>query len=222
MMQKLSEFWRRNRLFVLFVLFFFFVMHQCGRILMPHQGKSVAEPVVTERILTTPNVDGNRLKSYDEIIQQRGNSTKGRDRSLLTFVIFLAALIFAIRFIYLRGWLSLILPQWVSFKTKLFRDRATGSLRIRITIRNNTSDSTTFKQPEIYFRRGSKIRTFRINNEFFPLTLMPGISHTLVVDVSQFYDKVADLKGYNRVSAGIEQVNGKTYKTFAWPHWFVY
>ncbi|WP_157363828.1 hypothetical protein [Alkaliflexus imshenetskii] len=197
-------------------------MHQCGRVIMPRQGKSTVESVTTESLVASPEVDGSKLKSYDEIIQQRGISTRGRGSSLLTLVIFLAGLIYAIRFIYLKGWFSLILPQWVSFKTKLFRDKATGSLRIRITICNNTSESRTFKQPEIYFRKGSKVRTFRINNEFFPLTLMPGISHALVVDVGQFYDKVGDLKGYNRVSAGIEQVNGKTYKTFAWPQWLVF
>ncbi|HBG86285.1 MAG TPA: hypothetical protein DDW62_01910 [Marinilabiliaceae bacterium] len=92
---------------------------------------------------------------------------------------------------------------------------------MRISVYNNTSQSKTFSAPHLFFKRGKDTRNFAVKNELFPLTLPAGSSHSILIDVDQFWEKVAGLNLYNRIGASIETSTGESYRSLAIPKWLV-
>ncbi len=220
-MEKLVAFWRRNRLFIISIFGFFFVMNWCGRMIMPPPSQKPVEAVA-------PLVEANayedgvpRLKSYEELMTEKAARTERNSGSFFLFVMLLTALLLIGYYAYKKGWISSILPQWVRFSSGLYFDRKTGRLLMKLFVYNNTAESKTFMQPQLFFRKGGAKRSFVIKNGAFPLTLTPGTGHSIVIDVEQFWEKVLDLKGFNRIGASIDTTFGKNYRTMAYPRWFV-
>jgi hypothetical protein len=220
-MDKLMAFWQRNKLFIISVFGFFFLMNLCGRMMMPPASR---KPVETMVPLVTDQAQEDsvpRLKTYEEIMTEKSEGRQRDSVSFFRFVMLLTALLLIGYYAYKKGWLSTIIPQWVRFSMRLYYDRKTGRLLLKLFIHNNTSESKTFMQPHLFFKKWGGSRSFVIKNETFPLTLTPGTWHAIVIDVEQFWDKVSDLEGFNRVGASIDTTFGKNYRTLAYPRWFV-
>lgn len=220
-MEKLMAFWQRNKLFIISVFGFFFVMNWCGRMMMPPASQKPVEvvaPVVGDHV----HEEGvPRLKTYEEIMNDTSLGSERDSGSFFLFVMLLTALLLIGYYAYKKGWLSTIIPQWVRMSTRLYYDRKSGRLLLKLFIYNNTAESKTFMQPQLFFKKWGATRSFVIKNETFPLTLTPGTGHSMVMDVEQFWDKVPDLEGFSRVGASIETTFGKHYRTMAFPRWFV-
>jgi hypothetical protein len=75
----------------------------------------------------------------------------------------------------------------------------------------------------VVFRKWQKERRFRFkvgkHDEVFPITLAPDTSHRVVLDLEQFFEKIPDLKGANRVGASVETTDDKQYRDFTMPMW---
>jgi hypothetical protein len=56
----------------------------------------------------------------------------------------------------------------------------------------------------------------------FPLTLTPGTSHSMLIDLHQFWDKVPDLERFKSVGAEIDTTSGRVFKTRIVPKWQVF
>ncbi len=220
-MEKLVAFWRRNRLFIISIFGFFFVMNWCGRIMMPPPSQKAVE-TVTPVVEPKEYKDGvPRLETYEELMTDKSIRTQRDSGSFFLFVMLLTALLLIGYYAYKKGWLSTLIPQWVRFSMGLYFDRKTGRLLLKLFVYNNTAESKTFMQPQLFFRKWGATRLFRIKNAAFPLTLTPGTGHSIVIDVEQFWDKVPDLKEFKRVGASIDTTFGKNYRTMAYPRWFV-
>lgn len=221
-MEWLLAFWQRNKLFIITVFGFFFLMNWCGRIMMPPPVSEKPVEAVVPLIADQGQADSiPRLKTYEEVMQDKSVGDKRDSSSFFRFVLLLTALLLIGYYAYKKGWLSTIIPQWVKFDMRLYHDRQTGRLLLKLFIHNNTTESKTFMQPQLFFKKWGGRRVFVIKNELFPLTLTPGTGHAMVIDVEQFWDKVSDLKGFNRVGASIDTTLGKNYRTLAYPRWFV-
>lgn len=220
-MEKLLAFWHRNKLFIISIFGFLFVMNWCGRMIMPPPAQKQVETVAPS---TETNVNEDalpRLKTYEELMTDKAVRTERDTGSFFLFVMLLTALLLIGYYAYKRGWLSTIRPQWVRFSINLYFDRSTGRLLLKLFVYNNTSESKTFMRPHLFFKKWGATRSFVVKNAVFPLVLTPGTGHSIVIDVEQFWEKVPDLEGFNRVGASIETTFGKTYRTLAYPRWFV-
>ncbi|MCA1744160.1 MAG: hypothetical protein LC643_00315 [Bacteroidales bacterium] len=220
-MEKLLAFWHRNRLFIISVFGFFFLMNWCGRMIMPPVSQKQVE-TVAPMVEDYAQEDGvPRLKTYEELMTEKAIRSERDSGSFFLFVMLLTALLLIGYYAYKKGWLSTILPQWVRLSIRLYYDRKTGRLLLKLFLYNNTAESKTFMQPHLFFKKWGVSRSFVIKNATFLLTLTPGTGHTIVIDVEQFWDKVSDLEGFNRVGASIDTTFGKNYRTMAYPRWFV-
>jgi hypothetical protein len=220
-MEKLLAFWQRNRLFIISVFGFFFLMNWCGRIMMPPVSQKPVE-TVAPMVEDYAQEDGvPRLKTYEELMSEKAIGSERDSGSFFLFVMLLTALLLIGYYAYKKGWLSTIIPQWVRLSIRLYYDRKTGRLLLKLFVYNNTTESKTFMQPQLFFKKWGVTRSFVIKNETFPLTLTPGTGHTIVIDVEQFWDKVPDLKGFNRIGASIDTTYGRQYRTMAYPRWLV-
>ena len=173
-------------------------------------------------VASDQNIDQVKFKSYDELIREQSVRHKGQRNSLFVFAVFFIGLILVSYYVYKKGLFSAIMPQWVRFNIVLYKDRKTGRLLLKFFVFNSTNESKTFMHPQVFFKRGKIRRFFRLKNDTFPLTLTPGTGHSIVIDIEQFWDKVPDLKGFNKVGAIIDTNQGITYRTFAYPRWFVF
>ncbi|WP_062124749.1 hypothetical protein [Geofilum rubicundum] len=220
-MEKLLAFWQRNKMFIISVFGFLLLMNWCGRIMMPPTSPKPVETVSPS--VESADVDDGlpRLKSYEELMTERSRRPESDPASFFLFVMMLTALLLMGYYAYKKGWLSTLFPQWVRFNIRLYYERKSGRLLLKLDVFNNTAESKTFMRPYLLFKKWGSGRSFVIKNDLFPLTLTPGTGHSMVIDVEQFWEKVPDLKGFNRVGASIDTSFGKSYRTWAYPRWFV-
>ncbi|MDG5801016.1 hypothetical protein QA597_11655 [Marinilabiliaceae bacterium ANBcel2] len=228
-MSDLIDFWRRNRMLIIMILSFMVIMNLCSRLFVPvEKPVPVSDKEVKERVESQSDTSDNEytLKSYEEIMYERSLEEQKRGSSIFRFIFFLIALLLVLYYIHRKGvpedlkpkWLK---PRWVSFKTLLLTDKQTERLLMKILIKNRTQESITFDAPLLQFKRGEKKREFKIKSSDFPLTLTADTSHSLIIDIDNFYDKVENLSKYKRIGATVKTTTGKKYKTIAWPKWFV-
>ncbi|MDR2928456.1 MAG: hypothetical protein LBV41_09725 [Cytophagaceae bacterium] len=137
-------------------------------------------------------------------------------------VIFLLLAAVGIYYAHKKGIFRRVLPGSVSFRAALFKKQVTGSLLMQINLQNRSRKTITFLSPNVIFKTlwGSQ-RKFNIRNSTFPLTLMPGTGETLTFEIDKFQNRIPELKKYNFLKAEIKTVDGKVYKTFALPRWWV-
>lgn len=220
-MFRLIDFWKRNSTFIITVLVFLFLMDYCGRIVFPTSkpgADNVELKLNSERDLKT---DHRHLKSYDEIMMER----RAKEKTNWTLLSWLAAAVavgFAGYFAHKKGWLNALIPGSLSFRSKLQKENSTGRMQMRLIISNSTHNSETFLLPHLLFKRSSEIRRFKILSDDFPLTLTPGTSHSMLIDVQQFWDKVPDLERFKSVGAEIDTTSCRVFKTRIVPKWQVF
>jgi hypothetical protein len=219
-MFRLLEFWRRYSTFIVTVLAFLFLMDYCGRIIFPTKGVADEQQLV-EQSISNRNLDGTRLKSYEEIMMDRRAKEK-TNWPLLSWLAAAAAVGFAGYYAHKKGWLKALIPGSLSFRSKLQKDKSSGRMQMRLTMSNTTHSSETFLLPHLLFKKSSEIRRFKIKSDDFPLTLTPGTSHSLLIDVHQFWDKVPDLERFTSVGAEIDTTSGRVFKTRIVPKWQVF
>jgi hypothetical protein len=217
---RFSQFWMRNRTIIISVLGLMVLLNLCGRMWSP---KTETRPISESQITQPDNGSGTQLKSYEELMYERNlkQSQNENNGSFWQTIMTLAIIATLFYYGFTKGWLSRLMPKWVSFNTVFFRDKSTHRLLVRLSVANNTNESQTFISPQLFFKRWTASRRFNIKNSVFPLTLMPGTRQEIVIDIDQFWEKIPDLKGFNRVGAMIQTSAGKTYKTFARPKWIL-
>jgi len=217
------KFWRKYGNYILIGLFFLFLVNLCHR---PAPNRT-SRPEDTRQESVRDTTDDDRyLKSYEELMRERRAEQEQRPGSFFfTFVLLLLGV--AIVWIARQKWAQSLWQQWfpgkVKFRVSKVKDGVTGRKLLRISIENKTREGLTFLAPMIVFSSWGKERRFRIrgNNQedMFPLTLTPGTGHRVVLDLEQFYEKLPELKGSNRVGASVETTDGKQYKKFVLPRW---
>ncbi|MFO8000816.1 MAG: hypothetical protein R6U46_06195 [Marinilabilia sp.] len=218
------RFWRKNKNIVLTGLFFLFLISYCNQ-QAPRQTQQPQEQEETASD-TLSDSDDRSLKSFEQLMEERRSQQKKRPGGFFTVFLLLmigVGLVWVAR----QPWWQRIWRQWfpgrVQFRVSKGKDRVTGRQLLKISIVNKTREGLTFMPPMIVFSKWGKERRFRLRGsdqeKMFPLTLTPGTGHRVVLDLDQFYEKVSDLKGANRVGAGIETTDGKRYKKFALPPW---
>lgn len=217
---RFSEFWMRNRTIIISALGLMVLLNLCGRMWAP---KTETRPISEPEITQLDNGSDTQLKTYEELMYERNlkQPTNRNNGSFWQTIMTLAIIATLFYYGFTKGWLTRLMPKWISFNTVFFRDRSTHRLLARLSVANNTNESQTFISPQLLFKRWTASRRFNIKSSVFPLTLTPGTRQEIVIDIDQFWEKIPDLKGFNRVGAMIQTSDGKTYKTFARPKWIL-
>lgn len=219
---------RKYGKFILAGLFFLFLINYCNQqprnqqAVPSEQQEQVNEDPLQEDEITT-------LKTYEELVTKRQlQENEGPGSFMIMFLL----LTFAFGLVWLlqqkrvqhtvRKWL----PGRVMFQASKSHDSVTGRRILKIVIVNKTDEGLTFLPPNLVFSKWGKERIFRLKGsnqeDMFPLTLTPGTSHRLVLDLEQFYEKIPDLNSSNRVGASVETTDGKKYRSFALPSWLAW
>ncbi len=220
MINQILNFWIKNRMIIVALLLVLLMMNLCGRILTPLTNES---PVNTEILENNNDFNkGNGIKSYEQLIAERVARERQRTTSFFSVIFWLSALVLVVYYLNRRGWLPKLMPQWVSFRMVLMENRINKRLLMRLTITNNSRKSETFNSPCLLFKKWSKSRKFVIKNDLFPLTLTPETTHTMMIDVQNFYDKVSGLNKFKWIGAEVENSGGKVYRSIAVPRWWVF
>lgn len=216
-----KTFWFKYRNLILGALFFMMLINFCGRRPAPNQ------PVVSPRDQEQPaevqsEKDGPALKSYEEILRDRQLPQQDRPNTLLILLFLIGVAAFLV-WQYQTRWKARWFPGKVLFKTIRFRDKATGRRLLQLSIVNRSPESLTFMPPMVVFKKWGTIRQFKLkgsnNKEMFPLTLTPGTSHRVVIDLDQFFEKMPELKTFNRVGGIVGTSSGQKYQSFTSPLW---
>ncbi len=216
-----KAFFQKNRNLIWGILSFLFILNYCNRqASQPVRDSSVAQEQSVEE---TPVVqDGKSLKSYEELVRDRAQQQENRPSSFIITLILLAVGVF-IAWQYQNRWKDKYFPGKVKFKAFRFRDKKTGRRLLRLMITNGSNESQTFMPPNIVFTRWGSQRQFKLkgsnSEDMFPLTLTPGTHHNVVIDLDQFFEKMPELKKFNRVGGSVSTPAGKSYRCFTAPFW---
>lgn len=219
-MSRMMEFWKKNRIFIITLFISVFLINLCARMFMPSD-----EPPAGMQVVQSDNYGDARDKDLKiitgEDVRVNAPVEKKRGNSFLQLLLLAMALILIAKYGFRKGWFSHLLPKVVILRISLHRKRSNARLLMRISVYNNTPQSKTFSAPHLFFKRGKDTRNFAVKNELFPLTLPTGSSHSILIDVDQFWEKVAGLNLYNRIGASIETSTGESYRSLAIPKWLV-
>jgi len=217
---KMADFWRNNRTLIVSILGILIILNYCARMWQPEDVSFV--PLQDEEVYSTErSLEDKRVDSYEDPIMNQNSPEPSQLDAIWQIIVTLALTGVLLYYGFTRGWYARFIPKWVAFSTPVFRDKLSKRLVMRISVANNTAESRTFLSPQIYFKKGEEIRKFNIKTTVFPMTLTPGTKQEIVIDIDQFWDKIVDLKGFNRVGAFIEESNGKIHRTWARPKWFL-
>ena len=207
-------FYRKNRLLLIIGLGFILMMQICGE-----GGKVNTMPAERhEHVQNRP--DDTDLKPLREIESQDRRTTHPELISLFT----LMALVLLFYAAAKRGRIkkTILSIVWVSLRIK--RHKQSKERMATLSIVNHTKESITFMSPVISF--GSvfkKSRKFRLKSgagqAVFPLTLTPGTSHRMAINLDAFRQKAGGLSAYVWVRFEIDGNNQKTH-TSLWKYLF--
>jgi hypothetical protein len=220
----LHRIWRKYGNLILGGLFFLFIISYCNQ-----QTRYATQRAVNQSNEIGGQPSGNdrsQLKSFEELMRERQPQQTERPGSFFTMLLLLmlgVGIVWMIRQSWWKSFWMKWFPGHVALRVVKGKDQVTGRKLIRISIDNKTQDSVTFMPPMVVFSKWGKERRFRLKgsdqDEMFPLTLTPGTGHRVVIDLDQFYEKIPDLKGTNRVGASVKTTGEKEYKSFALPRW---
>lgn len=217
---KIAEFWKNNRTLIVSILGILIVLNYCARMWQPEEVSNT--PLQNEEQFSPDRPIGDkRINSYEDSINKHIQPEPSQLDAIWQIIVTLALTGVLLYYGFTRGWYARFIPKWVAFSTPIYRDKLSKRLVMRITVANNTNESKTFLSPHIYFKKWQAVRKFNIKTAVFPMTLTPGTKQDIVIDIDQFWDKIPDLASFNRVGAFIEESNGKTYRTWARPKWFL-
>ncbi len=218
-------FWRKYSKFILGGFFFLFLISYCNQE-SPNpavESEKEEQTTIAESLDTNP---GSSLKTYEELVKQRPpQDTEGPGSFLTMFLLLTGAflLVWLLQQPKMQQSLRRWFPGRVMLEVVKRQDAVTGRRILKISIVNKSAEGIAFLPPNLVFRRWGKERVFRLKgsnqDDMFPLTLTPGTSHRLVLDLEQFYEKMPDLKKSNRVGASVETTGKKEYRSFALPGW---
>ena len=215
--ERLKVFYRRNRIFIITILSFSLLLQICSLGAQVDADENKTDITEHEEM---PSYQQNReLSPIDSAIYRTMNKydNDSGGNSLLMQFLLMTGLVFAFYIMQRRGLLEKILPQKVSVRTSLVDNKDSGETLLNLEIINKTKDSITFDPPVITFKRFSKTRSFRIkgnNGEaLFPLTLTPGTSHKLVVNIERIKNNIPELEKYKSIFVTVKADNGKIYQS---------
>lgn len=205
--QQIKDFYTRHRIIILVGLGFVLLMQICSQGAKVHRSDV---PVAEEQYIEGGDSDIKPLAQIEQ--EQRRNDALPGSSSLLIMMVLVLVFYMGIK----KGWFVKIMPSivWISLQVK--RNKSTGQRVLKIGVVNQTKESKTFQPPILIFGEPFKTgRKFRIKGgdgqDVFPLTLMPGTSHQLVINLDQFRNKAGIVKGYRWVKVEVADA-GKVHK----------
>nr|WP_321453877.1 hypothetical protein [uncultured Carboxylicivirga sp.] len=182
---ELKVFYLKYSLWIIGGLFFLIMMQICSQ-----GGRVKPTNTFTQEITeqAEPALDQLQPITNSDISVQQNRKSFNSDYLLLLMGLGL--------FYYVamkRKWFHKLVPSivWVSLRIK--KQKNTNIRLARMMLVNKTKESLTFDAPVLVF--GSpfkKARKFRLKNggdNVFPLTLTPGTSHKISIDIDQFKQK---------------------------------
>jgi hypothetical protein len=99
-----------------------------------------------------------------------------------------------------RGWIEKMIPRQLMVRTRLYRLAMNGRLTLQILVINTRKESHTIDAPLIEFMRIGSVKAFKIKpaegDVLFPITLTPGTSHQITIDIQQFYERVDSIRSH--------------------------
>lgn len=220
-------FWRKYGKFILGGMFFLFLISYCNQQTryQTSDADATKEQNPVEQEMGQEN-EGKTLKTYEELVRQRQPQDQEGPGSFLTMFLLLTTafgLVWLLQQQRVRQYVRRWFPGKVLLQVIKGSDHATGRQLLKISIINKTNEGITFLPPHLVFRNWGQERKFRLKGsnqeDMFPLTLTPGTSHRLVLDLEQFFEKIPDLKKSNKVGVSVQTTGEKEYRAFALPTW---
>jgi len=219
LMNKIKAFYQKNRLILIIGFGFILMMQICsrgGQVKTEHQLKDKYEQVQSK-------VDDTDLKPLREIYEEDIRQNKPGNPEMTSLFILMGLVLF----VYVatkRGWLQKLAPSIVWISIHLRKHKQTKERMAGLSVANHTKESITFMSPIITFGGVfKKSRKFRLKSgvgqDVFPLTLVPGTSHQITINLDVFKQKAEGLAGYKWVRFEIEGSKQKTH-TSLWKYLF--
>jgi hypothetical protein len=117
-----------------------------------------------------------------------------------------------------RGWIEKMIPRQFMVRTRLFRQAMNGRLTLQILVINTRKESYTIDAPVIEFMRIGSVKAFKIKpadgDVLFPITLTPGTSHQINIDIQQFYERVDAIRSHGWVRVTVPTIPIGNRKSF--------
>ncbi|MCU4176263.1 hypothetical protein [Carboxylicivirga sp. N1Y90] len=202
-------FYRKYRWWVIGGLFFLLMMQICSQGGRVNQSLDVKKEVVQSEEIVDDGLLQPLGASRNEDIKPQQNPSLN---SIFILVIFGLLFYIAMK----RGLFKKFAPSivWVTLGLK----RLNNQRLAKIGIVNQTKESKTFQAPVIVFAGiGQKTKRFKLKtnlNSVFPLTLTPGTSHQLTINIDQFRTKANLTNSYKLVKIEVESDGVKEHSSF--------
>jgi len=217
LVNSIKVFYQKNRLLIIIGLGFMLVMQICSQ-----GGRVETESGKPNQIMET-SVQDTETKPLQEIYRDQIHQKRAVDPEVTSLFI-LIGLVLLFYVATKRGWLKHIVPAivWVSLKVR--RNNDTKERLATLTVSNHTKESITFTSPVIAFNHlFKKARRFRlksgVGHNAFPITLLPGTSHQIVINIDVFRKKAGGLSAFRWVKFEIEGRRPKVHSS-AWKYLF--
>jgi len=212
---RVKEFYRRNRSLIIGTLAFLLFMQICSRGSKVETNSELRKsPAAEETVRFDSLPDGK--ESLEQVFYEEMTKPVPEPQPVYYPLLLMTAVVLLFYLAQRYGFLKKMMPAWVYLKVKKVKSRYTGEELLQIEIQNKTHDSVTFSPPVLSFKKGRKIKRYRIKGgdgqSFFPLTLMPGTGHKMVININRFRERIPELKKYKNLTVTIEADNGKVYK----------
>lgn len=212
---RIKAFYRKNRSLVIGTFAFLLLMQICSR-----GGKVETNPESQGKHATSETLRFDSLPGGEESLEQvfYDEMTKPAPEPQPVYypILLMTAVVLLFYLAQKYGFLKKLMPAWVYVRVKKIKSKYTGEELLHIEIHNKTHDSITFYPPVLAFKRGRKIKKYRIKGGdgqgIFPLTLTPGTGHKLAININRFRERIPELKKYKNITVSIEADNGKIYK----------
>ncbi|MCT4588237.1 MAG: hypothetical protein N4A71_10475 [Carboxylicivirga sp.] len=208
MIDKIKEFYQKNRLLIIIGLAMILLMQICSR--GGRVDRTVSLPSETNQYNESVQ-DDRQLKPLDEIYYEEQQKEQRQNPEMFSLFILMGLVLFV--FVATkRGWLQRLSPSIVWISVSIKRNKVTKERIASISIRNHTKESLTFSPPVLAFGMlFKKTRKFRIkggSDAVFPLTLMPGTAHNISINLDVFTQKAGISSGSKwlkvEVNAGLK------------------
>ncbi|NPA36226.1 MAG: hypothetical protein GXO47_05200 [Chlorobi bacterium] len=215
LIEQIKLFYLKNRIFIISILFFILMMQVCNNGTVNNNSTSLKNEQPRKSVSTQPR----NMSPIDSVIYKTINKNDRNEtgNSFMLEFLLMTGLVFAFYLLQKRGLLEKILPQKVSVRSKLIKKKETGETLLTIEIINKTKDSITFEPPVLTFKRFSKTRSFKIKGNdgvsLFPLTLTPGTSHKLTINIDRMKNNIPELQKYKNIYVTVKTDTGKIHQS---------
>ncbi|TAJ13268.1 hypothetical protein DMA11_09490 [Marinilabiliaceae bacterium JC017] len=221
-LQQLKAFYNRNRNWIIAGLTFLLVIQTCGRSFYSAVPASKQNHQPQQEISVSPDSSAKESLEQSYIEKLREEPAPKPTSQWMPFLL-MTGIILLFYVARKRGWIHKMMPKLVIVSTKLEKKTQPKQTLLKLVINNQSKQGLTFHPPVLVFHRFGKQRKFKIKGGdgqiLFPLTLMHGTGHKLIIDINRFKAQVPELKKFKKVSISVEASNGKTYTTYKKPFW---